>query len=253
MRLLFLSFFLVFGRTAPAGESPVRVKLFCLFTPEFQILYERYFLPSIQDDFDVIVREYPQECPTGVYRSEGWDKTMIHKLEMLQDAAIGCAENQVFIYADVDIIFLKPALPALLECLGTNDFVVQQGWPRRGLCAGLIVLRANEKTSTWIKRARALLERKMCPDDQVALQRSLESFREGEISWAFLPSEQFPNGRRVLKAYSQEKNQLYTRDSELALDDSIVLFHANCCLGLEDTCHFLTRVQEEYLKNRCHL
>ena len=55
-------------------------KLYCMYTPEFERLYKDYFLLSIQDDFEVIAQELPQECPAAAFETEGWDKTMYRKL-----------------------------------------------------------------------------------------------------------------------------------------------------------------------------
>ena len=217
-----------------------KIKLYCLYTPQFQVMYERYFFPSIKDDIEIIAREYRQECSSGTFRSDGWDITMLHKLELLKEAVEDHWNDQVFIYSDVDVIFLKPALEALLTFLGDHDFVVQQGWPQNALCAGFFVMRGNEKTLKLITTAHRLLEEKISVDDQVALRKALKEFKKGEISWRFLPSEQFPNGYRVLKTGAAE---LYSANSEIVLDDSIILFHANCCIGLENKYDFLMRVQ----------
>ncbi len=236
----FLIFFLLLAGRCFTDQTSY--KLYCMYTPEFQSLYENYFLPSLKDDFELVVREYPQECASGLFRSDGWEKTMLRKLELLEGAIEGHEKNQVFFYSDVDIIFLRPILKAALRLLGNNDFVVQQGWPKNALCAGFFVMRANEKTLKLIQAAHRLLEEKVCEDDQLALQKALKEFKEGEIAWKFLPSEQFPNGRRVLKGLDGH----YSEDSEIEVNLSMRLFHANCCIGLHNKYHFLTRVQNEF-------
>jgi hypothetical protein len=217
-----------------------------MYTPAFQTLFSGYFLPSLKDDFDVVVYEYPQDCHAGAFRADGWEKTMLNKLALLQKAILDNWNNQVFIYSDIDIIFLKPILEPSLHALGDNDFVVQQGWPRNGICAGFFVMRGNEKTLKLIQTAYRLLQEKNCIDDQVAIQTVLDNLTTDDIAWRFLPSKQFPNGRRVMK----ETHGHYTQESEIELDDTIVLFHANCCIGLDNKYHFLQRVQEQFLINQ---
>ncbi len=228
--------FLLFLSRAIASQP--QYKLYCMYTPQFQTLYEHYFLPSIKDDFELIVKKIPEECPTGAFRSDGWDKTMLRKLELLEEAILAHQEDQIFFYSDVDIIFLKPILETCLMYLGDSDFVVQQGWPKNSLCAGFFVMRGNEKTLLWIKDAQSLLTDKECIDDQLALQEALK--RKEEIKWDFLPSNEFPNGRRVLK----EPAGYYSKESELVCDDSMLLFHATSCIGLDNKYDFLTRVQQ---------
>lgn len=216
-----------------------------MYTPDFKNLYENFFLPSLKDDFDLVVKEYPQDCSTGIFRSVGWNKTMLNKLELLESAILENWDNQIFFYSDIDIVFLKPALKVALKHLGNNDFVVQQSWPRNTLCAGFFVMRGNTKTLNLITTAYQLLHSNICIDDQVALQTALEQLKQDKIKWKFLPSEEFSTGRRVLKHTSG----YYTESSEIELSDSIILFHATSCLGIESKYHFLKRVQDEYFNN----
>jgi hypothetical protein len=67
-------------------------------------LYEDYFLKSLPNEFEIIPLEIPQECPTGEFYKEGWDKTCYRKVELFHKA---CEENQgeLFAFSDVDIQF----------------------------------------------------------------------------------------------------------------------------------------------------
>lgn len=229
-------------------EPQSTYKLYCMYTPDFHTLLRQYFLPSIKDDFDLDISEFPQECPAGTFRSNGWDETMLRKLELLERAVMEHWNDRIFFYSDIDITFLKPILDISLNLLGSNDFVVQQGWPRNGLCAGFFVMRGNERTLGVILAAQQLLREKICIDDQEAIQKALDDRRNGEISWGFLPAEQFPNGRRVLK----HTHGHYSEASDIELDDSILLFHANCCIGLENKYHFIRRVEELHLTKQSY-
>ncbi len=237
--LFFTSLFLFAENT-----SLERPKLYCLYTPDFQNLYANYFLPSIQDDFQLVVKEYPQECLSGNFREKGWNKTMLRKLEMTREAILENWEGPPFFYSDIDIVFIKPILETSIKLLGKHDFVIQQGWPEASLCAGFFIMKGNDKTLKLLDQAIDLLQREVCVDDQVALQTALKKKSSKDISWALLPSEQFPNGRRVFKNRGKGLSSLYTIDSEIELDPSILLFHANCCVGLENKYHFLNKVLE---------
>lgn len=218
-------------------------KLYCMYTPQFEHLLTDYFLPSLKDDFDVVAVEFPQDCPSGMIWTEGWERTMLNKLKLIEHAILENWGGKVFIYSDIDITFLRPILDISLQHLGEKDFIAQQGWPRNKICAGFLVMRGNERTLRLIETAYELLRDKVCADDQAALQRVLDSWNGGGIDWGFLPSEQFPNGRRVLK----HTEGYYTDDSDIELDGSIVMFHASCCIGLENKCRFLRRVERLFL------
>jgi hypothetical protein len=221
-------------------------KLYCFYTPFFQPLYKDYFLPSLKDEFEVIALECPEECPSGLFKSQGWDRVMFRKLQILRQAIQDHMDRNIFFYSDIDIIFLRPIIDASLRLLGDHDFVIQQGWPHQKLCAGFIVMRGSPRTLKLINTAIDLMERGICLDDQKALRRAIQIIAPNELSWTFLPPLQFPNGNRVFKEEPLKRGSHYSKDKEIKIDDSILLFHANCCIGLENKIDFLLRIQEEF-------
>ena len=80
------------------------MKLYVIYTESHRNLYEDYFLKSLPNEFEIIPLEIPQECPTGEFYKEGWDKTCYRKVELFHKA---CEENQgeLFAFSDVDIQF----------------------------------------------------------------------------------------------------------------------------------------------------
>jgi len=233
---------LFFPFALKASEVP---KLYCMYTPAYETLLREYFLPSLKDKFQVVIREFPQDCTEAQFLTKGWDKTMQNKLKMLREAVLD-NWGEIFFYSDVDIIFLKPALARSIELLGDRDFVVQQEWPSDALCAGFFVMRGNAKTLQLITRAEKLLEEGICPDDQVALQQSLNKFAPEKIAWSYLPIQEYPNGRFVLSS----TQKLYVPYSPLKVRKHMLLLHANWCVGLENKYHFLRAVEAEFAKLR---
>ena len=173
---------------------------------------------------------------------------MYRKLEVLREAILEHFKEQIFFYSDIDIIFLKPLLESSLLLMGEHDLAVQQGWPSEKICAGFMIIKGNSRTLKMIDMALYLMEKEGGLDDQNALRIVLESMPKEELSWVLLPSLQYPNGRRALKGYQPESFHLYKKGALLDIDPSIVLFHANCCIGLEDKIDFILRVQNEYEK-----
>lgn len=226
------------GFSLAEATCQTQYKMYCLCTPQFETLYAQYFLPSLKDPFEIIVEHVPQICPTATFQSEGWDLLMLKKLQLLE-RAIHENWGHIFFYSDIDIIFFKPILKNALNHLAHRDFVAQQGWPSPTLCAGFFVMRANEQTLELIRQATFLLKEHLCVDDQIAIQQALSAFPEGWISWGLLPSTGYPNGRRLLV----HPEGLYMEESEIILPDDMLLFHANCTIGLKNKVHFLQSVQ----------
>jgi len=77
-------------------------------------MYENYFLKSVPSEFNVYAKEVPQECPTGSFYQEGWDKTCFRKVEFFEEI---CKENfgDMFIFSDVDIQFFGKLKDAIVK------------------------------------------------------------------------------------------------------------------------------------------
>ena len=56
------------------------MKLYVIFTESHRKLYEDYFLKTLPNEFEWVPLEIPQECPTGEFYKEGWDKTCYRKV-----------------------------------------------------------------------------------------------------------------------------------------------------------------------------
>ena len=56
------------------------MKVYTTYTPSHKIMYDNYFLKTLPDEFDVHAYEIPQECDTGDFYSDGWDKTCYRKV-----------------------------------------------------------------------------------------------------------------------------------------------------------------------------
>lgn len=119
------------------------MNLYTFYTPSHKSLYEDYFLKTLpKDEFNLIVRENPQECPTGNYYSLGWRETVFKKIDLLIEA---CKKNWggFFAYSDVDVQFFGLTADILLTELGTHDIACQYDMDSQ-YCAGFFVCRANQ-------------------------------------------------------------------------------------------------------------
>jgi hypothetical protein len=222
--LFFYSFVIsVYGRD--------RIKLYALYTPSHERMMRDYFLPSIQDDFDIILVSYDQECSHGSYMEKGWNKTMLHKVELVIRAI---KENwgNFFIHSDVDIQFFRPILPAIVQAIEGKDIVCQQERPTGGLCAGFFVCRGNENTlQLWNDIYIYLVSSK---DNQKNDQTLLNEFllskyaltyqkNRYDVVWDYLPKT-FMGGGITGSSWISGKQPVISKD--------IIMYHANYCIGV---------------------
>jgi len=224
------------------GHSQVQdtYKLYCCYTPDFEHLYRDWFLPSLKDNFEVIVKTFPQDCPTGTFRQEGFNITMLNKLKMLKDAILEHSDERIFFYSDIDIIFFDEIIPTCLKSIENVDFIAQQGWPGPHICAGFFAMKGNKNTLYLVNQAIDLLSHGKAEDDQDAINKVIR--KTASIKYTLLPPKLFPNGRFVLGS----KSGFFDENSEIFPPLEMLMFHANCALGLDKKIIFLEKVNNFY-------
>jgi len=200
-------------------ENYSKIKLYALCTPSHEILLYNWFLPSFQDNYELIIENYSQECPTAKFKSYGWIKTTLKKVELILQAI---EENfgSIFIYSDLDIQFFKSTEKILLSFLKNNDFLIQRNSPSGEMCTGFFITRANEKTQRlWQKTYLIMLNSQGKISDQEAFNKAAKILtKQKKIKWNYLPNT-FLTGYYVLK-------------NEIPKD--IILHHANYTVGIEN-------------------
>jgi hypothetical protein len=149
---------------------------------------------------------------------------MIDKLKLIKAEA-----TEDFIFAESDIVFLKPSLSRILQEIAFFDVLFQDDGPRP-LCAGLFVMRVNEKTlaflDDWRSRAEAALtqpdENGRINDDQDVLNKFIQ---DSGLTYGKL-SHLFANPYTVAGKIWDGSN--------LNIPNDTLVFHANWTEGIEN-------------------
>ncbi len=221
-----------------------KMKLYAIYTPSHAILKDKWFLPSIQDDFDLVIEFHKQTCPSANFMHAGWTSTTIKKVELIV-RAIEENWNKIFIFSDVDIQFFAPTQSKIEQLMNGKDMVIQKNSPRGMLCSGFFACRGNEKTLQLWQDAHKLMLDNQKISDQVALNRGLNNpkgrrkgRRKGKknkynIIWNYLPNTFF-NPRRN-----------WEPGKRLAIPNNIVMHHANWTRGIKNKI-----AQLRYVRNR---
>lgn len=208
-----------------------RVRVYSFYTPSHTIFKDTWFLPTFgQDDtLDIIIKEFPQECPSGKVWTEGWQKAMLRKVDLILDAI---EENwgTVFIYSDVDVQLLRYPLGAMiLNLMGEDmDVMCQRDTPSGTLCAGFMVIRGNERTKALWQAIRTYMVEEKERSDQKTLNQLLRKGSPSErnrfkVVWDYLPVEFLGGGTFTGSGWSPGKS--------LFVPSRIVLHHANWTTG----------------------
>lgn len=219
-----LIFFLCTIMSAQA-EIQEKIKMYVFYTPSHEVLFERWFLPSIQDDFELVIERYDQQCQSATFKQQGWHETMLKKVDLI---IRGVKENwgRWFIHADVDIQFLAPIYKEIIPLLGDNDMLVQWLDSCNIACPGFLVCKGNASTlELWTEIKKRMIDdpRK---NDQDYLNDIIQAKGYSKIKWAPLPIEFFAAG--ALEACEWKPG------IDLKLPSKVLLHHATWTTGISN-------------------
>lgn len=220
------------------------VLLYTFYTPSHEILLKEWFLPSLQDEFKVVVKKFEQECQSGTYMQKGWTKMMLCKVDLIIEA-IQEQWGNIVIYADVDIQFFAPIQDKIEKCLQDKDLVVQKDNNMGALCAGFMAMRANEQTLKLFKKIRNRMIANPGQSDQPTLNQLLIKEKYTKIQWDYLPICFF--GTATVSCITFANNKIWRHGDDVVIPKNIVLHHANYTAGVENKIKLLTYVKTHWM------
>ncbi len=215
-------------------KASSKIKLYSFYTPSHEILLKKYFLPSIKDDYNVIIKKISeQSCSTATFYSQNWYLAVANKADLIIDAI---KENwgDFFIYSDVDIQFFKPTKPYITHIMNTNtklDLLGQASIPGRTIVnTGFMVIKANSRSLSLWKDIKYHLLTYKTNGDQYYLNKLLTKHK---IKHAVLPP-----------TFYLPPGVLWAPGEQLKIPHDIILHHACWTKGIENKIK-----QLEYVKS----
>jgi Nucleotide-diphospho-sugar transferase len=205
------------------------MKLISVYTPSHEILRDEWFLPTLQDDYDVSTFRC-EVHGQGSYLQEDWTRAVLFKSARIIETIEQNLGN-IFVYSDVDIAFFAPTKTLILEHLRDKDIVCQRDDPHDFLCTGFFGIRANQTTlRLWREVHRAVEQERR---DQIAFNRLVREFADLRVGG--LPSSFFSPGT-FLPRIVQGHERVY-------VPPDAVMFHANYTVGVDNKIRLLTQVR----------
>ncbi len=201
-----------------------KMRLYAFYSPSHEVLLKNWFLPSIQDDFEVIIEKHEQECLSANYMSAGWKKAVSFKVGLIRRAI---EENwgKVFLYSDVDVQFLAPAEEVLRKAIEGFDMVIQRDSPKGDACSGFFACVANEKTrALWAAMEDLMAKTPKNVDDQGCLNILLKARTVANLKWKFLSESFFGGGTFQHKGWRP--------GLDLYIPADPIMHHANFTVGI---------------------
>lgn len=225
--------------TSPELRRTGKIKLYALYTPSHEVLKDRFFLPSIKDDFEIVFEFCEQTCPSAKFMSEGWTDTTIRKVDLIIRAI---EENwgNVFIFSDVDIQFFAPIQDTIFALMDGKDIIMQRNNPEGVLCTGFFACRANEKTLRLWQDVKKVMQKKKLNSDQISFNQCIKKKSKKNpygIAWDYLPTTFFGGG--TLTGYEWKPGD------KLPVPRGIMMHHANWTKGVKNKIAQLMYVRNE--------
>lgn len=208
------------------------LRLATYYTPTHAAMCERYVLSRAAGFSDVVAREYEQRCPSGVFKSEGWNACMSDKLDLLLRLP---QDGQPTLYVDADVV-LMPGLAAWAEErvramqfheIAYSDDVVQ--W-----CAGVMLFRSTHQTHRWWRLVADMSDLLDQPDQDVIHALRVNAKRL-PVPMSVLPAERVCN-------WATLGNRTPWQGEAITVPETCVAWHANWTVGVEAKAAMLERV-----------
>lgn len=196
-----------------------KMKLYAMYTESHAPLAHDYFLPSICDDYEIILTFFEQKADSDhQFMKQGWIEGIHNKIDFIIDA-ISHNIGSIIIYSDVDIQFFAPSQKMILETLGDADFAIQKEEPKGSVCTGFFACRAHEKTLALWKEIKKFVINNPHYNDQHAFNYLVRTTNPFHISWHYLPVNFFGGGTFT--------DTIWKPGDALRIPEHPIMHHAN--------------------------
>ena len=204
------------------------MKLITFYTKTHERMLREFLIPSVTEDFELIVGSGRQKSQDGNYFSEGFNESTKDKLIFLYNVLQKSENNEVLLFADVDIIFLKPVMAYLKKYL-EHDMVFQKAYP--GLNTGFFLLKNKKEVRNLLKNV--INNCHLYHDDQLALNDIIQKYILIKYT-NFDDRILCPAAILGLKVWDGE---------ELVISEDTLVFHACWCAGVDNKIKLLDYVR----------
>jgi len=236
-------------RTFVQGTNPSgKIKMYGCYSESHEKMKDKYFLPSIKDDYFLILEKISQDCPTGEFESYGWVETMKKKTSLILRAI---KENMggFFVYTDVDLQFFGATKNLLLSLIEGKDVLFQRenyinDEVGGKYCTGFFICRGNERTLNLFEDIyKKVVEQNR--NEQFILNNIIGK-NVHNVKHGFLPDCFFTPGI----VYGKDGTYLWEPGKDMDIPENILVHHANWTKGTENKLKQLEYVRDKVFKKK---
>lgn len=227
-------------------QAQNNIKMYTFYTKSHVAFKDIWVSSLIDENIEMVIKEFPQECKSGKLFSDGWQAAMLRKVDMVLEA-IQANWGDVVIYSDIDVEFFKPISKKIMELMVNKDLVIQRDTPSGMVCAGFFAFRANERTQSLWQGIRNYMITHNERSDQKTLNHLLRkdgnnSTNPYGVVWDYLPTEFLGGATFTGRGWKIGK--------KLFIPSDVMMLHANWAQGTKNKLALLSYVREVVEKRK---
>lgn len=182
-------------------------------------------------DEDLYIKKIQQKC-NGDYHSDGWKNSMKDKLQFILDSLNICADNELMVHCDSDIIFNKGCSEYINSVFKDVDIAFQ--WDSSGVCMGFFVCKTSSRVKDFFLKMLNNIDNFV--DDQYCANFYIKNKEFSDLKFGIFGNEVYTIGMN---------NVMYSDSMKIKIPKNWKIFHANFTPNLKSKLSLLKMVYNE--------
>lgn len=217
--------------------------IYTFYTDTHQELLDDWFMKTVDDAEKVHVEKFDQECSTGSFMDEGWNKTMIKKVDYILE----CISNdKPFIHADCDIQFFDKVSDDMSKIMDEKDLDIlgqDDGWLGgiKTMCAGFFMCRPSDTMKEVFENVKNMVISGFSGNDQLALNFLLQNNYSDTVRSDLLDEKYY-------SVWRDTNCGLWSESTQLNIPSSIKMHHANYVTGVDTKIKLMKEIRKIHAK-----
>lgn len=208
------------------------LKILSYHTRTHQLLFDKFFKPSIKDTHTLISKIGNQVSHNGEYFSNGFNQTMKDKIMCVRESLVNISENDFLLYSDVDVIFIEK-IEDYIKNYYHFDLVFQKGYS--GFNAGFFIVKNNKNVIEFLDEVISECHNHF--DDQHAINYLITKYYD-KLNYAAFDDQIFSiaatNGGHIWQG------------GDIQFISNILVFHACWCVGIDNKIKLLNIANKHF-------
>lgn len=195
-------------------------------------MYENFLKKSCTyfNEYEITSLKGDQISKDGSFYSKGFNDTVYQKIDFVLRNNSWDNPNEIVLFSDADVVFLKPTKQFILENMNDHDMVFQSDLT--SFNTGVYAFRNNDKVKKLMETTISISKNHY--GEQLALNHALHN--SGIICKAF--------DKRIFNISHYNGGKVWNNEDTIHFPKNIMAFHANFIIGVSN--------KEKALKMACN-